>query len=191
MYADNWSIKAKNAGYRSRAIYKLEEILQKTKSTTGIRNVLDIGSAPGGWSQLIRSKIKNSNVYAIDILDMPNIEGVRFFNVSIENIDSITEIRELKDKFDLVISDLAPNISGIAAVDNENIYDLNVLTLNTAIKYLNSNKGSLIMKTFQNNKLKSLRKKMELSFEVVQTLKPAASKKQFMCIHMTLHHDGF
>ena len=109
---------------------------------------------------------------------MPNIEGVRFFNVSIENIDSITEIRELKDKFDLVISDLAPNISGIAAVDNENIYDLNVLTLNTAIKYLNSNKGSLIMKTFQNNKLKSLRKKMELSFEVVQTLKPAASKKQ-------------
>ena len=70
MYADNWSIKAKNAGYRSRAIYKLEEILQKTKSTTGIRNVLDIGSAPGGWSQLIRSKIKNSNVYAIDILDL-------------------------------------------------------------------------------------------------------------------------
>jgi len=178
MYADNWTIKAKNAGYRSRAVYKLEEILQKTKSTTGIRNVLDIGSAPGGWSQLIRSKIKNSNVYAIDILDMPNIEGVRFFNESVENIDSITEIRELKDKFDLVISDLAPNISGIAAVDNENIYDLNILTLNTAIKYLKSNKGSLIMKTFQNNKLKSLRKKMELSFEVVQTLKPAASKKQ-------------
>ena len=48
MYADNWTIKAKNAGYRSRAVYKLEEILQKTKSTTGIRNVLDIGSAPGG-----------------------------------------------------------------------------------------------------------------------------------------------
>ncbi len=178
MHTDNWAIKAKNAGYRSRAVYKLEEILEKTKSLVGIKNVLDIGSAPGGWSQLIRSKIKNSNVYALDILDMSNIEGVRFFNESIENIDSITEIRELKGKFDLVISDLAPNISGIAAVDNENIYELNNLTLNTAIKYLNINNGNLIMKTFQNNNLNSLRKKMELSFEVVQTLKPAASKKQ-------------
>ena len=66
----------------------------------------------------------------------------------------------------------------INAIDVENIYELNSLTLETANKYLNKSNGSFIMKTFQNNMLKNLRKKMELSFKIVQTFKPAASKKQ-------------
>ena len=109
---------------------------------------------------------------------MDSVDGVHFFKESIEDIDNIESIFSLMGYFDLVISDIAPNLTGIGAIDNENIYELNLLALETAIKYLNKNNGSFIMKTFQNNMLKNLRKKMELSFKIVQTFKPAASKKQ-------------
>ena len=178
MHADNWANKAKKEGYRTRAVYKLEEILQKTKSLEKSKNVLDLGSAPGGWSQYIKKKAPNSQVYAIDILDMEAVDGVFFFQKSIEEIDNINQISLKMGSFGLVISDIAPNLTGINAIDIENIYELNVLTLDTAVKYLNKSYGSFIMKTFQNGMLRNLRKKMELSFKIVQTFKPAASKKQ-------------
>ncbi len=108
---------------------------------------------------------------------MDPIEGVNFFKESVENINNIDEINKLKGKFNLVISDIAPNLSGISTIDNENIFELNQLTAKVAKDYLVNN-GILIMKTFQNNMLKILRKEMELSFKLVQTYKPAASKKQ-------------
>ena len=178
MHADNWANRAKQEGYRTRAVYKLEEILQKTKSLRKSQNVLDLGSAPGGWSHYIKKKSPNSEVYAIDILDMEVVDGVYFFQNSIEEIDSIDVISSKMGSFGLVISDIAPNLTGINAIDIENIYELNILTLDTAAKYLNKSHGSFIMKTFQNSMLKNLRKKMELSFKIVQTFKPAASKKQ-------------
>ena len=178
MHADNWANRAKQEGYRTRAVYKLEEILQKTKSLRKSQNVLDLGSAPGGWSHYIKKKSPNSEVYAIDILDMEVVDGVYFFQNSIEEIDTIDVISSKMGSFGLVISDIAPNITGINAIDIENIYELNILTLDTAAKYLNKSHGSFIMKTFQNSMMKNLRKKMELSFKIVQTFKPAASKKQ-------------
>ena len=108
---------------------------------------------------------------------MQPIDGVLFFKKNIEQIDSIEPINNLKNRFNLVISDIAPNLSGIDAIDTENINKLNKLSLKIANKYLKNN-GILIMKTFQNYMLKSLRKDMELSFKIVQTYKPAASKKQ-------------
>ena len=177
MHSDNWANKAKQMGYRSRAVFKLEEILKKIKFRKSFNNVLDIGSAPGGWSQYIIKNFPKSKVYAVDILDMEPIEGVFFFKKSIEEIDSIEPINNLKRKFNLVISDIAPNLSGIDAVDNENIYKLNKLSLKIANDYLDLG-GLIVMKTFQNNMLKSLKKDMELSFKMVQTYKPAASKKQ-------------
>jgi len=108
---------------------------------------------------------------------MEPLENVNFFQENIENIDSIKNIHDLKGKFNLVISDIAPNISGINTVDTENIYNLNKLTVSIAFNYLIKD-GVLIMKTFQNDMLRSLRKKMELSFKIVQTYKPVASKKK-------------
>ena len=67
MHADNWANKAKQMGYRTRAVFKLEEILNKIKPKKKYKNVLDIGSAPGGWSQFIKKKYRNTNVYALDI----------------------------------------------------------------------------------------------------------------------------
>ena len=176
MHADNWAQKAKLMGYRSRAVFKLEEILSKFKANK-FRTILDLGSAPGGWSQFIIKKYPKSQVFAIDTLDMDSIKGIKFFKDSIENINDIEDIVELKGKFDLVISDIAPNLTGISAIDCENIFDLNILTINAAINFLETS-GTFIMKTFQNNNLKSLRKNMELSFNIVQTYKPAASKKK-------------
>ena len=179
MHADSWAIKAKQQGLRSRAVFKLEEILQKTKALKkGTSNVLDIGSAPGGWSELIKVLSPTSQIFAIDLLEMNSIEGVKFFQEDIINIDQIEEIFLLKNKFDLVISDLAPNLTGIRMVDEENIFELNILTLETAGNYLKQGNGSFIIKTFQNSLLKKFRLQMEKSFQLVQTYKPAASKSK-------------
>ena len=185
MHADSWAIKAKQQGLRSRAVFKLEEILQKTKALKkGTSNVLDIGSAPGGWSELIKALSPTSQIFAIDLLEMNSIEGVKFFQEDIINIDQIEEIFLLKNKFDLVISDLAPNLTGIRMVDEENIFELNILTLETAGNYLKQGNGSFIIKTFQNSLLKKFRLQMEKSFQLVQTYKPAASKSKSSEIYL-------
>jgi len=179
MHADSWAIKAKQLGLRSRAVFKLEEILKKTKALKkGSSNILDIGSAPGGWSELIKALSPSSQIFAIDLLKMNSIEGVNFFQEDIINIDQIEEIYLLKKKFDLVISDLAPNLTGIRTVDEENIFELNILTLEIAANYLKQGNGAFIIKTFQNSLLKKLRLEMEKSFQLVQTYKPAASKSK-------------
>ena len=86
MHADKWAHKAKQAGYRTRAVFKLDEIIQKTRVLKKSKNVLDLGSAPGGWSQYIKQKSNKTNVYAIDILDMDSVDGVHFFKESIEAV---------------------------------------------------------------------------------------------------------
>ena len=82
---------------------------------------------------------------------MAPIEGVNFFKDDVSNIDNIKEISCLKSQFDLVISDLAPNLTGISTIDEENIFELNILTLITARKYLKPDSGHFIIKTFQTN----------------------------------------
>ena len=178
MYADSWALKAKKLGFRSRAVFKLEEILIKTKALKNNSFVLDIGSAPGGWSEFVKAMTPSSHVYAIDLLPMDPINGVIFFQEDIMNINEIKELSLLKSKFNLVISDLAPNLTGIRAIDEENIFEINITTLRTALSYLNMSNGSFIMKTFQNSSLKKLRAEMENSFHLVQTYKPAASKSK-------------
>ena len=184
MHTDSWAIKAKKLGFRSRAVFKLEEILKKTNSLQSDSLVLDIGSAPGGWSELIKAMAPASSVYAIDLLPMDPVKDVFFFQEDLIDIDKIPEICSLKSKFDLVISDLAPNLSGISAVDEENIFELNIITLRTALSYLNKSNGSLVIKTFQNSSLKKFRIEMEKSFHLVQTYKPAASKSKSAEIYL-------
>ena len=184
MHADSWALKAKKLGFRSRAVFKLEEILIKTKALKNNSFVLDIGSAPGGWSELIKGMTPSSSVYAIDLLPMDPINGVMFFQEDIINIDEIKEIFLLKSKFNLVISDLAPNLTGISVIDEANIYELNDITLDVAVEYLSKSKGVFIIKTFQNSMLKKLRTKMISIFDDVQTFKPAASKKQSAEIYL-------
>ena len=176
MHVDSWALKAKKLGFRSRSVFKLEEILNKTNTLQNNSFVLDIGSAPGGWSELVKAKAPASKVYGIDLLPMDPVKDVFFFQEDLINIDKIPEIFSLKSKFDLVISDLAPNLTGIRAVDEEKIFELNIITLKTAMSYMNKSNGSFIIKTFQNSLLKKFRTEVEKCFHLVQTHKPAASK---------------
>ena len=184
MHADNWANKAKQMGYRSRAVFKLEEILNKLNHNKSYTNVLDLGSAPGGWSQYIAKKYPKSKIFAIDILDMEPISGVTFVNDDICNIHNVEQVHSIKGEFDLVISDIAPNLTGIKAVDEENIYELNLLSVNVANQYLKNLNATMIIKTFQNSNFKNLRKHMELLFKMVQTYKPAASKNKSAEIYL-------
>jgi 23S rRNA (uridine2552-2'-O)-methyltransferase len=109
---------------------------------------------------------------------MKSIVGVCFVKEDIHNIDEIELLHKNKGSFELVISDIAPNLTGINAVDIENVYELNILTISIANRYLQNSNGFFIMKTFQNSMLKILRKNMAIYFDMVQTYKPAASKKQ-------------
>ena len=183
MLQDTWALKAQREGYRSRAVYKLEEILVRVKYNNQSCKVLDIGCAPGGWSDYLIKKYPKSSLYGIDLLDIKPVKGLKFFKGDICNIDNITEIHDKKGSFDLVISDLAPNLSGISSIDEENILELNLLTLEGAIKFLDNN-GVFIVKTFQNSNLKKFRKEMEKNLKIVQTAKPAASKKQSKEIYL-------
>ena len=95
MHTDSWAKKAKKLGLRSRAVFKLEEILMKTKALRSNSLVLDIGSSPGGWSQLIKTLKPESRVYAVDLLPMDPIKDVYFYQEDIVNIDLIKEISSI------------------------------------------------------------------------------------------------
>ena len=184
MHADNWAIKAKRMGYRSRAVFKLKEILDNLHNHKSYKNVLDLGCAPGGWSQYISLQHPKTKIFAIDLLDMEPIAGVTFIKDDLSNIDKLDKINSFKGKFDLVISDIAPNLTGIRSVDDANIYELNLMAINTANKFSRDTNAAMIIKTFQNNNLKNLRKYMELLFKIVQTYKPAASKNKSAEIYL-------
>ena len=183
MHADNWAQKAKSLGYRSRAVFKLIQIIEKIKQIKNPNLILDIGAAPGGWSHYLANKYPNAEIFAIDILEMEEIKGVKFIQEDLRNIEQIDQLNDLKNKFNLVISDLAPNLTGISSIDEENVFELNLLTLEGAIRFLESN-GIFIVKTFQNSNLKKFRKEMEKNLKIVQTAKPAASKKQSKEIYL-------
>ncbi len=157
MHADNWAQKAKSLGYRSRAVFKLIQITKKIKQIKNPNLILDIGAAPGGWSHYLANKYPSAEIFAIDILEMEQIKGVKFIQEDLRNIEKIDQLSSLKNKFNLVISDLAPNLSGISSIDEENILELNLLTLEGAIKFLDNN-GVFIVKTFQNSNLKNQEK---------------------------------
>ena len=91
MRKDTWAQKAKDMGYRSRAVFKLEEILKKAR-TKDFSHVLDLGSSPGGWSDYITKKYPNSLVYAVDIIEIKPIDGVTFIKDSIENLYYFDEV---------------------------------------------------------------------------------------------------
>ena len=107
MHQDSWSLKAKKMGYRSRAVFKLEEILVKLHKNQ-INKVLDLGSAPGGWSQFIINKYPHSKIIAVDILHMEPIDGVQFIKKNIEDIDSVQLINSQKGKFCLLYTSPSP-----------------------------------------------------------------------------------
>ena len=104
MHADNWAQKAKSLGYRSRAVFKLIQIIEKIKQIKNPNLILDIGAAPGGWSHYLANKYPRAEIFAIDILEMEEIRGVKFIQEDLRNIEQIDQLSDFKNldrKFEL------------------------------------------------------------------------------------------
>ena len=126
---DSFSRKSKKEGYRSRASYKLKEILEKEIKVSKDQSVIDLGSFPGGWSQVIKNLLGHSGkLVAIDIQPMEPIKDCFFLEKPIEDITE-EDFKEIKEflPFDLVLSDMAPNISGIKERDDSLMIDLSLI----------------------------------------------------------------
>ena len=142
---EKYNLLAKKFGYRSRAAFKLIQIDDKENILKKNLNIVDLGCAPGGWSQVASKKLNGTgSIIAIDILDMPKIKGVKFIKSDLRDFEET----KLNKPIDIVISDIAPNISGVGLVDNANMIDLLEIELSIVDKTLVKG-GNYLAKCFQ------------------------------------------
>ncbi len=163
--------------YRSRAFHKLHEIETKYKIIKPVDNIIDLGSSPGSWSEYITRNFVDKNLVAIDILDMNPINGVHFIKGDINNLDDRREINKKMNKADLVLSDIAPNISGIEDVDQANFVRILESILNICSDLLKTN-GVLVMKFFIGISYDFARKELKNTFDKVIAYKPDSSRSK-------------
>ena len=176
--SDAYVKQAQIAGYRSRAAFKLIEANEKYQFLEKKMNVVDLGSAPGSWSQVLAS-LMDGNIFALDLLDMDPIKGVDFIQGDFRE-QGVLEILEKKlDKthLDLVISDMAPNISGIKSADQAGIIYLNELALQFAVDWLKP-KGNFLVKSFIGAEFDDYVREIKKYFETVYTFKPKSSRNR-------------
>ena len=175
---DEYVKKAKKEGYRSRAVYKLLEIIDKNQIINKGNKVLDLGAAPGGWSQ-VASKIvgQNGQVIASDILPIEEIPGVDFLQGDFtESLIYEKLLRMTKgQKINTVLSDMAPNMSGQLSVDQPKSMYLAELSLDMAIKTLMPN-GHFLVKVFQGEGFDAYVQIARQTFKKVAIKKPKASR---------------
>tara|TARA_B100001057_G_scaffold229784_1_gene230117 strand:- start:928 stop:1515 length:588 start_codon:yes stop_codon:yes gene_type:complete len=178
--SDAYVRQAHIAGYRSRAAFKLIEANEKYQFLGKKINVVDLGSAPGSWSQVLACLMDgNGNIFALDLLDMDPIKGVNFIQGDFRE-QGVLEILEKKlDKthLDLVISDMAPNISGIKSADQAGIIYLNELALQFAVDWLKP-KGNFLVKSFIGSGFDNYVCEVKKHFKIVYTFKPKSSRSR-------------
>jgi len=181
---DPYVIKSREQGYRSRAAYKLLEINQKDHILKSGMNIIDLGSAPGGWSQVASEIVgEQGNVIALDILDMQPINNVYFiqgdfttdevFNKLLDYLDQ----NKIINKVDVVISDMAPNLTGIVTADQANSIYLVKLAYDLACKVLKPG-GVFLAKAFQGANFDSLSTEIKQSFSKLLIRKPKSSRSE-------------
>tara|TARA_Y100001970_G_scaffold286285_1_gene408066 strand:- start:674 stop:1225 length:552 start_codon:yes stop_codon:yes gene_type:complete len=168
---------SKKAGYRSRASLKLKEIIKKEISIKMGMSVIDLGSFPGGWTQVIKENVgKQGTVVGVDIQKVKEINGTFFIHKPIEELldDDFEEFIE-KVPFDLVLSDMAPNISGIREKDDAQMINLIESVLKIIDQYLKKG-GSALIKVFQGESLDYTRNALSNRFKSCKVSKPSASR---------------
>ena len=182
-FDDEYVRRSQQDGYRSRAIYKLIEIDQKDRLLKPGMSIIDLGAAPGGWSEYCVKKLgKKGSVIALDILPMEPIEGVTIIEGDFREESVFDELMAVmnsaataNNRADLVISDMAPNISGMGSVDMPRAYYLCELALELARQVLNPG-GGLLVKLFQGEGFEAYNKELKASFSKVVMRKPKASR---------------
>ncbi len=175
---DEFVKRAQKEGYRARAAYKLMEIDDKDKLIKPGMAVVDLGSTPGSWSQVAVQRLKGQGrVIALDLLAMAPIPGVDFIQGDFREDAVLAELEEKLDgkAIDLVIADMAPNITGISSVDQANAAYLTELALDFSLKWLKPG-GNFLVKVFVGEGFEEIVKSMRGGFEKVATRKPKASR---------------
>ena len=175
---DPYVKQAQRSQYRSRAVYKLEEIDQRYRLFKPGQQVVDLGSAPGSWSQYASERVGSAgNVIAVDILSMEPIAGVNFILGDFTETPVYEKLLEQLDgsKADLVISDMAPNLTGIKDTDQARSIYLVELAYDFAQQVLIPG-GSLLLKLFQGTGADTFRKEIMDKFQKVTVCKPKASR---------------
>ena len=175
---DHYRKLAKELGYRSRSAFKLIELNKKYNLIKSNDNILDFGAAPGGWLQ-VSSKLvmPKGKVIGVDLLPiMPLGENVTIFQGDIREKEVIERILHAGEgKMDVVLSDMAPNISGIWKIDHNNQIDLTMLIIDRFPELLEKN-GRCLLKAFDGPRLKSLENNLKKNFKNVKLIKPKVSR---------------
>jgi len=169
---------ARAAGYRSRAVFKLEEIQKTDRLLRPGMSIVDLGAAPGGWSQYASRLLQGKGrIIALDILPMDAIVNVEFIQGDFGSDDVLAALMAQLggDRLDLVMSDIAPNMSGISDVDHLRAMYLTELALDFAEKTLKPG-GDFLVKVFQGRDFQPFVQRLRGSFETVKTRKPKASR---------------
>jgi 23S rRNA (uridine2552-2'-O)-methyltransferase len=175
---DHYVHQAQKDGYRSRAAYKLLEINDKDKLIRPGTVLADLGSAPGSWSQVAAQIVGDKGkVFALDILPMDPLPGVDFIQGDFREQEVLDEFVRLLGgrELDLVISDMAPNISGMSAIDQARSFHLTELALEFAREHLKPG-GHFLVKVFQGSEFQDYLKAMRELFGEVVSRKPKASR---------------
>jgi 23S rRNA (uridine2552-2'-O)-methyltransferase len=189
-FDDEYVKRAQREGCRSRALYKLDEIQRKDHLLKPGMTIVDLGAAPGGWSQLaVRLLRGKGRIIAIDVLPMVPLPGVEFLQGDFrenEVLDSLTE-KIGGTAIDLVMSDMAPNITGIEAVDQPHSMYLAELAVDFADNALRKS-GDLLFKAFQGEGFDALIRTLRLRYRQVKIRKPRASRPKSREVYVLARH---
>lgn len=177
-FSDPYVKRAQQDGYRSRAAYKLLEIQEKDRILRSGLRVVDLGAAPGSWSQIaVRLVGDSGQVFALDILDMEPVPGVCYLQGDFREPEVLARLRALLGEapLDVVLSDMAPNLSGTAAVDQPRAVYLVELAVELARTTLKPG-GALVVKLFQGAGFDTVLRDLRAQFSQVVTRKPRSSR---------------
>jgi 23S rRNA (uridine2552-2'-O)-methyltransferase len=177
-FDDEYVRMAQAQGYRSRAVFKLSEIQDKDQLIKPGMNIVDLGAAPGGWSQLARQLLaKKDKLVALDILPMEPLDGVDFIQGDFREEAVLNQLYDLLDglPINLVLSDMAPNMSGNKEVDQPRAMYLAELALDTAKTVLSKN-GGFLVKLFHGTGFEEYHREVQQLFTKVVIRKPKASR---------------
>ena len=171
---DQFVKKAKQLGYINRASFKLEEIEQKYKIIENSREILELGSSPGGWTQVILNYNSKTNITCFDLLDMKmNNQRIAFYREDFLKFN----FTNLKNKFDLVLSDVAPNTTGHQSTDHLRISQL-IYEVIDRLEIILKKQGSFIFKIWKGEEEKKIIKMLKKIFDKVEYFKPKSSRQE-------------
>mgnify|MGYP000339013826 FL=1 len=173
---DAFQKRARREGYRSRSVYKLMDIQKRSKIFRKDDTVLDLGAAPGGWSQIALEYIgEDGKLVGMDLQHILPLKGAQFLQGDIREPETRKELEKLVPKADVVLSDMSPNLSGNYSVDQACSVELSSLALELASE---RKAHSFVVKVFEGSDFQDFRKAVIDEFGSVRTLSPEASRKQ-------------